>query len=193
LASLIGQRQFELWFRQKTRLVVDEDELVVYAASPFHQKWLQKQHRLPLVQAARTVLGASARVRFEVDATLSAAAASPGTALIVKTEMPMIVANRALRVTPPADAPVPAVSRPGRRFADLGDFVIGPCNELALTAVRQGTDRPDGTAGALLIYGPVGMGKTHLLEGVYREGRRENPALAVLFLTPEPFTNQVTQ
>src|SRR5262249_36732058 len=42
LTSLIGQRQFDLWFRHKTRLVVENGSLVVYAASPFHQKWLQK-------------------------------------------------------------------------------------------------------------------------------------------------------
>jgi chromosomal replication initiator protein len=192
LASLIGQRQFEVWFRQKTRLVAEDDALVVYAASPFHQKWLQKQHRSSLAQAARTVLGASARVRFEVDASLTAVADSAGTALIAKTATPVIVANRALRVTPPADASVPA-SRPGRRFADLGDFVIGRCNELALTAVRQVTERPDGTAGPLFIYGPVGMGKTHLLEGLYREVRRKNPALQVVFLTSEQFTNHFTQ
>ena len=67
LASLIGELQFDLWFRQKTRLAVDGEELVVYAASPFQQKWLQKQHRLPLTRAAQTVLGASARVRFDVE------------------------------------------------------------------------------------------------------------------------------
>jgi chromosomal replication initiator protein len=193
LAGLIGQRQFEVWFRQKTRLVAEDDALVVYAASPFHQKWLQKQHRVSLAQAARTVLGASAHLRFEVDASLSAAAASPGTALIVKTAMPAVSPVRALRVTAPADASIAAVGRSGRRFADLGDFVIGPCNELALTAVRQVTERPDGTAGPLFIYGPVGMGKTHLLEGLYRDVRRKNPALQVLFLTSEQFTNHFTQ
>src|SRR6266446_5158267 len=136
LGSLIGERQYELWFRQKTRLVAEHGALVVYAASPFHQKWLQKQHRGPLVQAARMVLGPSARVRFEVDASLSPAAAPAGAALILKTATPAFAPDRALRVTAPADAPM-AVGRPGRRFANLGDFFVGACNELALTAVRQ--------------------------------------------------------
>jgi chromosomal replication initiator protein len=193
LGSLIGERQYELWFRQKTRLVAEDDALVVYAASPFHQKWLQKQHRSALVQAARIVLGPSARVRFEVDANLSPAAAPAGTALILKSATPAFAPDRALRVTMAADASLAAVGRPGRRFANLGDFVVGACNEMALTAVRQVTDRPDATSGPLFIYGPVGMGKTHLLEGLYREVRRKNAALQVLYLTSEQFTNHFTQ
>ena len=37
------------------------------------------------------------------------------------------------------------------------------------------------------------MGKTHLLEGLYRDVRRKNPGLQVVFLTSEQFTNYFTQ
>ena len=175
LGSLIGERQYELWFRQKTRLVVEDDSLVVYAASPFHQKWLQKQHRPALAQAARLLLGPMARVRFEVDAALSVTVAGSSTELTVASKLrptALIVADeRPLRLAA-ADEPAAAPLRGGRRFADLSDFVAGSGNELALTAVRQISERPDGAGGPLFIYGPVGMGKTHLLEGLYRAIRR---------------------
>lgn len=197
LASLIGERQFDLWFRQKTRLVAENEELVVYAASPFHQKWLQKQHRVPLMQTAQSVLGPSARLRFEVDLELSPAVTTAGTELLPPIEAPAkaltVAAEKPLRLAPVAHVPAAAPVRAGRRFADLADFVVGACNEMALTAVRQLCERPNGAAGPLFIYGPVGMGKTHLLEGLYREVRRKNPALQVLFLTSEQFTNHFTQ
>src|SRR5262245_31569499 len=129
LTSLIGQRQFDLWFRQKTRLVVENGGLVVYAASPFHQKWLQKQHRASLVQATRVVLGPSAHLRFEVDATLSAdgAAALPeSTAAVVmqpRAPAPRAEAPRTLRLATASEPAPVATVRPGRRFADLRDFV----------------------------------------------------------------------
>lgn len=81
----------------------------------------------------------------------------------------------------------------GRRFADLSDFVCGPCNELALTAVRQVTQGPQPEVNPLYIYGPVGTGKTHLLEGIYRQLRRTQPGLQVVYLTTEAFTNYFTQ
>jgi chromosomal replication initiator protein len=197
LGSLIGERQYELWFRQKTRLVAEDDALVVYAASPFHQKWLQKKHRPALAQAARLLMGPSARVRFEVDATLSPAGAGGGADLTVAGESRptalSVADERPLRLAATAEASAAAPVRGGRRFADLSDFVAGSSNKLALTAVRQIVDRPDGACGPLFIHGPVGMGKTHLLEGLYRAIRRKNAALQVLFLTSEQFTNHFTQ
>jgi chromosomal replication initiator protein len=137
-------------------------------------------------------------VRFEVDAALSPAVAGGGsTGLTVSAETPrtglVVAADRPLRLAPVSEPAAATSVRQGRRFADLSDFVAGSCNEMALTAVRQICDRPDGECGPLFIYGPVGMGKTHLLEGLYRAVRRRNPALQVLFLTSEQFTNHFTQ
>jgi chromosomal replication initiator protein len=182
LISLIGERQFDHWFRRKTRLDVVDQELVVYAASPFLQKWMQKQHRTVLAEAARSVIGPAAHVRYELDANLA----------LVSPKTPAASAPRPVVIKAPA-APAAAPIRQGRRFADLADLVVGDCNRLALTAVRQAAERVDGAAGPLFIYGPVGSGKSHLLEGLYRDIRRANPALQVLFLTSEQFTNYFTQ
>src|SRR5690606_27947889 len=73
------------------------------------------------------------------------------------------------------------------------DFVAGPANQLALTAARQVAENPGGPLNPLFLHGPVGVGKTHLIEGIYREVRRAFPALQVLYLTAENFSNYFTQ
>src|SRR5437868_5016314 len=88
LMSLIGERQFDHWFRGKTRLAVEAEALVVYSANPFLQKWLQKQHRAALAEVARSVIGISACVRFDVDANLVAPAKSASNADSAIAEMP---------------------------------------------------------------------------------------------------------
>jgi len=198
LLSLIGQRSYDLWFRQKTRLAVEHDELVVYAASPFLLSWLQKQHRAPLAQAARTILGAAARLKFDVDANL-AAAMRPAQAQPPARETcsgALAQAEPAMEA-PPRTASVPMAAatavRNGRRFSDLADFVIGPNSALAMTAIGQVGEGGAAAAGSLFIYGPVGSGKSHLLEGLYRELRRKQPDWQVLFLSSEQFTNYFTQ
>ncbi len=225
LESLIGECQFDHWFRGKTRLAVENDGLAVYAANPFLQKWLQKQHRAALVQAARSVIGQSASVRFDVDASLAGHANSASTADLGIAELPhatapaeakseiLLPSRHPVRAARTRDIvrfcnattalqhtdsqhpapPSPTPQRPGRRFADLSDLCVGDCNRMAVTAVRQASDRPDASSGPLFIYGPVGAGKTHLLEGLYREIRRTTSGLQVLFLTSEQFTNYFTQ
>ncbi len=85
-------------------------------------------------------------------------------------------------------APLPA----RRRFADLNDFATGPGNQLAFTAARQICEQP-GYYNPLVLHGGVGIGKTHLLEGVYRQMRIRYPSFRVMFLSAESFANYFTQ
>src|SRR5205085_11256056 len=93
----------------------------------------------------------------------------------------------------PREGAPPAATRPGRRFADLADFLEGPANQLALTAAQQVCERPGAQFNPLFLHGQVGTGKTHLLEGIYRQVRRRFPSLQALYLTSESFTNFFTQ
>ncbi len=79
-----------------------------------------------------------------------------------------------------------------RRFADLTDFVTGPGNQLAFTAALQICEQPGGY-NPLVLHGGVGIGKTHLLEGVYRRMRIRYPSFRVMFLSAESFANYFTQ
>jgi chromosomal replication initiator protein len=211
-AGQIGQRQYDHWFRDKTVLRFDAEELVVRAASPFLLKWLQKQFRTGLVQAAAQVVGPAARIRFEVGDVGAPPAAIPtargaeldggGEPVSPPPKAPPVRGVAVPTAPQPVEARAenesvpPAKSNPrtaGRRFADLSDFVVGPCNELALTATKQVCNTPDGAAGPLFLYGPAGTGKSHLLEGIHRQVRRTRPDLQVVYLAAEQFTNYFTQ
>ncbi|MFO0967097.1 MAG: DnaA/Hda family protein [Gemmataceae bacterium] len=50
--------------------------------------------------------------------------------------------------------------------------------------------QPAREANPLVLHGPVGTGKTHLLEGVHTALREQHPQLRVLFLSAEEFTNR---
>ncbi len=84
-------------------------------------------------------------------------------------------------------AGVGETSGPRRRFATLVDFVIGAGNRLALTSAQVAAERP-GTMTPLVLYGPHGTGKTHLLEGIWSAARKQNPNLNCVYLSAEQFT-----
>lgn len=80
-----------------------------------------------------------------------------------------------------------------RRWRRLSDFVVGPCNRVAYAAAQSVIEAPGEGANPIVLHGPVGTGKTHLLEGIYAGLRRAHPDWRVLYLTSEEFTNRFVQ
>ena len=80
-----------------------------------------------------------------------------------------------------------------RRLADLSDFVCGPQTELALAAARQLSGGQQIPFNPLYVCGPVGSGKTHLLEGICRQLKRTHPTANIVLITAEAFANYFTQ
>ena len=77
-------------------------------------------------------------------------------------------------------------SRPLRR---LDDFVTGPGNRLAHAACMELIQTMGQSFNPLVIQGGVGLGKTHLLEGISASLRTRRPGMKVIQTTAEAFTN----
>jgi len=75
----------------------------------------------------------------------------------------------------------------------LDSFVVGSSTRLAHAASLAVASQPGGKYNPLFIYGGVGLGKTHLLQGVGNEILKGNPHAVVLYTTSEDFTNQVVE
>ncbi|QDV82592.1 Chromosomal replication initiator protein DnaA [Stieleria magnilauensis] len=68
------------------------------------------------------------------------------------------------------------------------NFVGGQCNELARTACKMAIESP-GLASPLVLWGPPGSGKTHLLSAVAGKLRGLHRMRRVVYLSAEEFTN----
>ncbi|MCA9223227.1 MAG: ATP-binding protein [Planctomycetales bacterium] len=77
---------------------------------------------------------------------------------------------------------------PRRKWARLETFVNGPCNGVASMAAGTIFSGP-AHANPLFLHGPPGVGKTHLLEGIYSAARRGGRIKRAVFLSAEQFTN----
>jgi chromosomal replication initiator protein len=75
----------------------------------------------------------------------------------------------------------------------LSDFVVGPCNRVAHAAALSIAEAPGEGPNPLLLHGPVGTGKTHLLEGICSGLRKTRPGWRVLCVPAEEFTNRFLQ
>lgn len=80
-----------------------------------------------------------------------------------------------------------------RRWKSLDEFVTGPCNRVAHAAAVNLIEQPTPDDNPLVIHGPVGTGKTHLLEGIHLGLRKHRPDLRPCYVTAEEFTNRFVQ
>lgn len=115
----------------------------------------------------------------------------------------------------PSAVPLP-VKSPEKEFPykfddyTFDNFVHGNCNEIAFQSAHaialsceEYTDSPDtnyskkkpeaSNYNPLFIYGPSGLGKTHLLLAISNYVKTHRPDLSVLFVTSENFTNELIE
>ena len=86
---------------------------------------------------------------------------------------------------PEAPSPLPTLN-PKYTFEQ---FVIGPSNRLAHAAALAVAEMPSQAYNPLFIYGPPGLGKTHLLHSVGNYVNTFGGGLTVRYATAEEFTN----
>lgn len=74
----------------------------------------------------------------------------------------------------------------------LDSFIVGSSNELAYAAVQAVIDNIGRKYNPLFIYGGVGLGKTHLMQGAGNEIQKKyQNKVRVLYVTSEKFINDV--
>jgi chromosomal replication initiator protein len=100
---------------------------------------------------------------------------------------------RAKRVDPDVEALARPLAKPGRRWKLLSEFVVGSCNRVAHASALSVVEEPGDGANPLVIHGPVGTGKTHLLEGIFAGLKRAGGEHRPCYVTAEEFTTRFVQ
>ena len=90
-----------------------------------------------------------------------------------------------------AEAEPPRTNHPDLRPEfTFENFVISPKNELAANASIAISKAPGKSYNPLLIYGGVGLGKTHLMQAIGNDIYRRFPDKKIVYVTAEKFTNE---
>jgi chromosomal replication initiator protein len=215
IARRIGEPRYNLWFDRHTQFRCEDGQLVVGVPNHFMQEWLQKTFGDAVQAAAGEVLARPMQVRFTIDPELFQAARREQDAAAGKgasgahrvpseetpgkeqSAQPIQPAGNAEPANPRArqagagggTAPRPA----SRRWRRLAEFVVGPCNRVAHAAAVNVVESAGEGPNPLVLHGPVGTGKTHLLEGIFAGLRKQHPAWRVHLTTSEEFTNRFLQ
>ena len=87
-----------------------------------------------------------------------------------------------------SDAPAPPNLNNQYTFETL---VVGPSNQLAVSAAQAVAEAPGTTYNPLFIYAPPGLGKTHLMHAIAHAAHIKG--FSVRYVTSEGFTNEFVQ
>lgn len=71
-------------------------------------------------------------------------------------------------------------------------FIVGRSNEFAYAACTAvAKDNNGSTYNPLFIYGPSGLGKTHLMNAISNEMKKNDQSLNIIYVTGETFANEL--
>ena len=71
------------------------------------------------------------------------------------------------------------------------NFVVGPSNRFAHGAAVAVANHPGEVYNPLFLYGPPGVGKTHLLYAIANGIRKERPDAKIVYIKGDQFTNEL--
>ncbi len=199
---LPSQQAFETWFQPVHPRRVSDLGLELEVPSLFFAEWIQQHYLELLGEATFAVLAASPTVQFIIEPELalvesSAAALSGGSA----------PATFSAGAATPSGAPPPGAARTIPRFPpgletvahDSGlisrytfaTFVVGESNRMCHAAALAVGEKPGVLYSPLVIYGGVGLGKTHLMHAIGHRIREDRPNAVIYYMSAEKFMNQM--
>ena len=71
------------------------------------------------------------------------------------------------------------------------NFIVGPSNRMAHSASIAVSQTPGQVYNPLFLYGPPGVGKTHLLYAIANVIRKNNPNTNIVYIKGDQFTNEL--
>jgi len=175
----VSQANFSTWFKETN--IIKEEEGVVYLGVPnsFTQEWLHKKFHNSILRILRQMSEHVRALEY----------------VIIKDDS--VKRNDSLK----RGFSTPTMSIPLQDFYinkednlnpryTFDNFVIGPFNELAHAASQAVIKSPGLIYNPLFVYGSTGRGKTHLIQAVGNQIKKNYPNKKVFYLTSEKFGSE---
>ncbi len=198
----IQPQAFKTWFEPIKPVKLSDNALSIQVPSKFFYEWLE-EHYVKLLKVALTKeLGETAKLVYIIRMENTYGNKEPFTEKIPSSnrgymgaqEMDVPIKSKNPQLKNPFVIPgirnikIESQLNPNYNF---DNFLEGDSNRLARSAGMAVANKPGGTSfNPLLVFGGVGLGKTHLAHAIGVEIKDKYPERTVLYISAEKFTQQ---
>lgn len=165
----VSPQQFTTWFVNLRLIKFSAKEVYINVPNSFCMEWLENNYMEVISTALSEATNTNYKIRFVVD--------SKG----FQEHAPS-----SQRSSCPSNEKNPDYINKNYSF---DNFLVGPCNRLAHAAALAVAESPGTAYNPLFIHGPVGLGKTHLLQAIFLQLQQRSGRHSALYLPCESFVN----
>jgi chromosomal replication initiator protein len=189
----INPLAFKTWFFPIKPLSFSGSELTIEVPSQFFYEWIEENYSSFLKQALKEVIGPDARLMYSIVMDKS-----QGQPVTIELPHQNTSHNSSVPITGVSETlqkNSDAFNRNMARFEThlnakytFDTLIRGDCNSLAFAAAKAVAQSPGQNAfNPLVIYGGVGLGKTHIMQAVGNSVRENKLSEKVLYVSSEKF------
>ena len=175
IENKVGIRQYNLWFKNTRLISLDNKSVSIGVPNLFIQTKI-RDHFEPLIK----------------DSISNITKIKPSVTFLVEKDriLEKNYNNKATEDIKTEKSPNQNPAFANNRQLLLENFIVGDCNRLAYAAALE-VSKPGLTAfNTLFIHGAIGVGKTHLLQGIWNRLRAESSTVRAVYMPAENWTNE---
>lgn len=199
IQSHINEQSFNTWFKPIKPVKLVNSTLTIQVPSQFFYEWLEEHYIDILRQAIDNELGNAGKLEYSIVINEGQNNPNKGRISIPITPKQAPRQNYQKQEPKVIRNPFQSMTKDGLDLASqlnpryiFDNFIEGDSNRLARTAGLAVADKPGITSfNPLMLYGGVGLGKTHLVQAIGNKVKQQQADKFVLYVSSEKFANQV--
>jgi len=186
LSEELNTHEFSMWFN----ILYDsstQDSIIIKVPSLFYKDQLEKKYRSLIEKKLFELSGKKLLVKFIVNGNTAETSFHKPT-----NEKTMETNEKLLQEQPIQTPKTPQVKKHPQLSLNytFSNYVIGDNNSFAANAAIAIANNPGSAYNPFLIYGGVGLGKTHLMQAIGNKAYENFPNKKIICVTAEEFTNE---
>ena len=159
----LGAVTVSAWFDDADVVELNEEHLILYSPSDFRREIIRRRCTEYIHDALKEIFNSDAKLLVFGDEEMNARKSKGKTSTSMDFNPQFTFDN----------------------------FVVGPSNRMAHSAAIAVSKTPGQVYNPLFLYGPPGVGKTHLLYAIANGIRRDKPDANIVYIKGDQFTNEL--